>query len=409
MSETAEPQAGPSESHAPTTRLARAAAALRRARSHAGPERDTLLLVGKSAIAATAAWGTAAPLLHAQSPAFAPFAAILIIQATVRDSVVSSLRFVAAAVLGVSLQGMLGFFFEPNLLTFFTVAVAALLLGQWRPLRRQGSLVTTSAFFAYSVFITSGETVDRIAVLAELIGLVLLGCAIGLIVNVLLLPPMRYRGAQYGLSSVAGSLRELLGDMAASMRDGSLSGSEGDDWAYRARRIESLGSQALDAVGGAQESMRWNPRRLLDRTRPYLDVYGRLIGEVSSAGGRLRSVTDILRRVTDTSNPAQVAFLQRYGEFLDHVRAAVGLLADVEPGRLDDVGEEFADSVVRARELHDEMTRIKSHGDSGTGGGDDLGDVRVHGGLLVEAERMLLELEAASDTLAGTPEPARPE
>lgn len=383
----------------------RLVASFQRARSYAGPERAQLLLVTKSAVAATAAWAVATHLLHAQSPAFAPFAAVLIIQATVHESVLWSLRFVAAAVLGVSLQGLLGFFFEGGLLTFFAVAVVALALGQWRRLRQQGSLVTTSAFFAYSVFITGDQPLDRVAVLAELVGLVLLGCAIGLAANVLLLPPMRHRGAHYGLTNTTSALHDLLGEMAESMRAAAVSGDDCQGWAYRARRIESLGNQAQESIAGAREAMRWNPRRRLNRPQIPLDGYSHLINEVSAAGGRLRSVTDILRRRADTSDPAQVGFLQRYGDFLDDFRVGVRILADLPPGRLHEADGEFGDSLVRAREVHDDMAQMAGPGTDDTGGHGNLGDPRFYGGLLVEAERMLLEMEAAYETLRRSPRP----
>ncbi|GAB3447003.1 hypothetical protein GCM10027570_18810 [Streptomonospora sediminis] len=383
----------------------RLVASFQRARSYAGPERAQLLLVTKSALAATAAWALAVHVVHAQSPAFAPFAAVLIIQVTVRESVVRSLRFVVAAVLGVSLQGLLGFFFEADLFTFFAVAVVALALGQWRRLRQQGGLVTTSAFFAYSVFITGDGAIDRVAVLAELVGLVLLGCAIGLAVNVLLLPPVRYRGARYGLTNTASALHDLLGEMAESMCAGSVSSDDCADWAYRVGRIESLGNQAQESIAGAREAMRWNPRRLLNRPQVPLDGYSHLINEVSAAGGRLRSVTDILRRRADTSDPAQAGFLQRYGEILDDFRVGVRILADLPPGPLHEADGEFGDSLVRAREVHDDMAQMAGPGTDATGGHGNLGDPRLYGGLLVEAERMLLEMEAAHETLLRSPRP----
>lgn len=73
-----------------------------------GYERHTALLIGKSTLAATIAWVISYQLLNAQSPAFAPFSAVLIMQVTVYQSLVQSLRYVGAVVAGVAGQSAPG-------------------------------------------------------------------------------------------------------------------------------------------------------------------------------------------------------------------------------------------------------------------------------------------------------------
>lgn len=84
-------------------RLSRMGQWWRRALGSEGYERHTVLLIGKSTVAATLAWIISFSLLNAQSPAFAPFSAVLIMQVTVYQSLLQSSRYVAAVAAGAAL------------------------------------------------------------------------------------------------------------------------------------------------------------------------------------------------------------------------------------------------------------------------------------------------------------------
>lgn len=154
-----------------------------------GHERHTLALIGKSTLAAAVSWVIARDVMAAQSPAFAPFSAVLIMQVTVYQSLVQALRYVGAVAVGVGLQGVLGLLAGPHLLTFVLVTLAALAIGRWRPLGSQGSQVATAAFFAFSTYVSATSDAQRWSQLGQIIVLVLIGCGIGVVVNTLVLPP----------------------------------------------------------------------------------------------------------------------------------------------------------------------------------------------------------------------------
>ncbi|KIH99796.1 hypothetical protein LP52_05235 [Streptomonospora alba] len=367
------------------------AAGTRRAWSYAGPERTVVMTVAKSALAATAAWAVSNTLLEAGSPAFAPFAAVVMIHVTVRESFLQSMRFVVAAVLGVCLQGVLGFVFEPHLWTFAVVAVVALIIGRWQRLGTQGQLVTTAAFFAYSVFISDDGLADRASMLGELVGLVLIGCAIGLAVNVLVFPPLRYRRGEYGVINLARSSADLVGDVAGVLQERLPDPSETGDWWRRARNLESMGRRVEEALDEGRRSLRWNPRRLLMRTRPSLESYFELADRLAAAGECTRSIMSILRSLGRGSDEVEPALLRRYGEFLAQLCRSLEELAEIDPDRLDRarVGLERENS--RARELLDVLVQSDSEG----GAFSD----RIRGGLLLEAQRLMSEMEAVEDTM----------
>ncbi|WP_371793705.1 FUSC family protein [Streptomyces sp. NBC_01471] len=139
-------------------RSARVGQWLRRAAGSDGHERHTLELIGKSTLAATISWLIAYDVMHAVSPAFAPFSAILIMQVTVYQSVTQALRYVGAVSAGVALQAALGLLAGPDLLTFALVALVALSIGRWRPLGPQGPQVATAALFAFSAYVSASSS-----------------------------------------------------------------------------------------------------------------------------------------------------------------------------------------------------------------------------------------------------------
>ncbi|WP_345556925.1 FUSC family protein [Streptomonospora halophila] len=385
-----------------TARVRLSSSALRAWR-HAGPERTAVVTVAKSALAATAAWAVSHTLLQATSPAFAPFAAVVMVHVTVRESLARSLRFVGAAVLGVCLQGLLGFVFEPRLWTFAVVATVALVIGRWSRLGAQGQLVTTAAFFAYSVFISDDGAADRMGMLAQLVGLVLVGCAIGLVVNILVLPPLRYRRAEYGVTNLARSSGDLVGEVAGIIQQRPPAEDEADEWWQRARRLEGMGARVREALDEGRRSLRWNPRRLLMRTRPSLDGYFELADRLAATGERIRSIATVLRRISRDGDDAEPAFLRRYGQFLAQLHRSLDRLADIDPDHLDRALSALEQESSRAREVLEELVASDAAGEV------DLFDDRIRGGLLLEAQRLMAEIQGADEALVPTEQPSRAE
>ena len=156
-------QAEPSEAG----RFARIGQWWSRALGSDGYERHTALLVGKSTLAATIAWVISYPLLNAQSPAFAPFSAVLIMQVTIYQTLVQSLRYVGAVAAGVAVQIALGFLVGPEAVTFALVALVALVIGRWPALGAQGGQVPTAAFFAFATYTSATGYPEKIAQLGR--------------------------------------------------------------------------------------------------------------------------------------------------------------------------------------------------------------------------------------------------
>ncbi|WP_047867496.1 aromatic acid exporter family protein [Nocardiopsis sp. RV163] len=378
--------------------VARARAWVSRAMGSDGHERHTALSIGKSALAASLAWFVAQHLMQASSPAFAPFTAVLMMQVTVYQSVVQSLRYVGAVALGITVQAVLGFAAGPDMLTFVVVTLIALIIGRWRPLGSQGSQVVTAAFFAFSTFLTSEGYTGRLVDLSQILLLVLIGCAIGTAVNILVLPPMRFRSAEYAIRSLAHAECDLIGDIRRGMERGNLTEDEAEDWRRRANRLSSTVQQTRSAVDTAWESVYLNPARLLRRHRHHVafEGYQQLVDALERTTHQLGSLARSIHLWSrDEERSAYQDFLRLYGNFLASVSEITRELSGLDQDRLGPQARRLCRLAEEAQEHHDDLVRVKEAEDS-----PPFDDLRLpYGVLLIEAQRLMDEFQYSCDVV----------
>ncbi|MFE2156993.1 aromatic acid exporter family protein [Streptomyces lydicus] len=368
-----------------------------RARGSEGYERRTLLLIGKSTLAATLSWVISYNLLHAQSPAFAPFSAVLIMQVTVYQSLLQSLRYVGAVSAGVAVQAALGFLVGPDLLTFLLVALVALAIGRWPALGAQGSQVATAAFFAYSTYLSASSDLEKITQLGQIILLVLIGCGVGVVINIAVMPPLRYRGAEHGIHTLAHALCDLVSDMYPVLREGEPGEERSRHWQTRAEQTEGLIAQARSGLRTAEESLYYNPRRLFRRHRGRTGFAG--YGAVLEALGRtlhqIASLTRSLRQwqQADEDYPYR-SFLARYADFLEAVARLAQVLGELDQDHLREQARQLCQLADTARQRCHEVTEQAERDAL------PLADpARPYGVLVVEATRLMEEFQHTCDVL----------
>ncbi|MFJ3950552.1 aromatic acid exporter family protein [Streptomyces libani] len=378
-------------------RFARIAQWWSRALGSDGYERHTALLIGKSTLAATLAWVISSSLLNAQSPAFAPFSAVLITQVTVYQSLVQSLRYVGAVVAGVAVQVALGFMVGPEAVTFALVALVALVIGRWPALGAQGSQVATAAFFAFSTYASATGYPEKITELGQIVLLVLIGSVVALVVNLSLFPPMRFRSAEYSVRTLAHALCDLLGDIHPVLSAGELEEERTQQWRTRAAQTGELISQARAGMRTAQESLYYNPRRLFRRHRGHtgFENYGAVLDALERALYQVASLTRSLHQWRDAETSYNYrAFVERYGTFLASIADHAHLLSTLDEDHLADQAGELCRLAERAQRYRRQVT------DQAESDGLPLADpARPYGVLVVEAIRLMEEFQHTSDVL----------
>ncbi|MEU7375307.1 aromatic acid exporter family protein [Streptomyces albidoflavus] len=378
----------------------------RRLRRPESGARRSLLLILKSALAATVSWFISYELMNATSPAFAPFSAVLMVQVTVYQSVVQSLRYVGAVAAGVAVQAVLGLSAGPDLVTFALVALVALVISRWRVLGAQGSQVATAAFFAFATYTGASDNVDQVKELGQIVLLVLIGSAVGVGVNVLIAPPLRYRSAEWGIRALAQEIHDLLDTMAPELGEGTPDADTTQGWRDRADRTDTLIAQSREGLRTARESLRLNPRPWARRRRGTLtfQAYDRTMEALVRMISQVTAITRSLdqQHQDEEGNgpgPDYAPFLGAYADFLSSVVRFTEILAALDEDHLRDQAgrlDEAADSLERCR---GEVVRATEER------GLSLTDpTEPYGVLVVEATRLSEECRYTAGVLGSSAE-----
>lgn len=212
-----------------------------------------LLLAGKTALAGTAAWyiGHLLPGETADFAYYAPLGALIAMAPTLMDSMRSSLQTVAGLALGIVIAwslittGAPGWAVVPIALAVGTILAGLPILGTSR------DYVPIAALF---VLIIGGANANDFSV-----GYLLqmgLGMAIGIVVNLVVAPPLPTDDAAVAISSLRQAGTNTLDAMADSLG----AGNRESGWTEELAALETRLSDAATAVRNAREGSRANPR-----------------------------------------------------------------------------------------------------------------------------------------------------
>lgn len=215
---------------------------------------NDVLQLAKTVLAAVAAWVIAASVLDLPQPFLAPWAALLVVHATVYRTFSKGMQQVAATVVAVVLATVVGETLGLSTGAIALLLVVALVLGSVPWLGAEATTIATTGL----VVLTTGYDSDRLLI-ARLLDTAI-GVAVGLLVNVLVWPPLRRHTAAKALDRVDDAIGELLADMAGGLGDG-CQDKDVTGWIDRTRDIEEDLDHAWALVRQAQESARMNPRR----------------------------------------------------------------------------------------------------------------------------------------------------
>ncbi|MEI5585098.1 MULTISPECIES: FUSC family protein [unclassified Agromyces] len=287
--------------------------------------RAPLLQVLKSAVATVAAWLIAGWLVPGPLPVFAAIAALLVVQPSVNQSLGKAVERSVGVIAGVVIASALGVAFGPAGWVVLVAIVAAILIA-WalRMTTGTSNQVAISAMLVLALGGTSPEyALDRVIE-------TLIGAAIGIVVNVLIVPPVlvapsRDQLARLG-AELAASLDRLAGALETPQRPADLTG-----LMIEARLMRPMREAADAAIAEAEESLTLNPRRSAHRgdLAEQRKLLNRLSPMVTQVVGMTRAYVD---HYDDglCDEPTVQAIAEQLRRAAHDVRLAVHL-ADVEP------------------------------------------------------------------------------
>jgi uncharacterized membrane protein YccC len=276
---------------------------------------DVALLL-KTAAAAVIAWVVAVDVFGLDDAFLAPWAALLTVHATVYRTLARGMQQAAATVVGVLLAFAAGNAIGVNAGSLALMLVAALAVGTAPMLRAES---TTAAATALIVLLTglSGD----VGVLLERLLDSGVGIAVGLLVNLLVWPPLRDRAAARRVDAVDDRLGELLVDMAHALRDGGEQ--DAASWVQRTRALDRDIDRAWTDVEQARESGRLNLRHHAAERIGASDDFEALLTRLEQAVAETRSMARTIGRAGQAARSWTPRFHNAWLGLLDRAAAAI--------------------------------------------------------------------------------------
>lgn len=287
--------------------------------------RIPVLQVLKASVATIAAWLITSWVMPGPLPIFAAIAALLVVQPSVNQSFGKAIERSIGVILGVIVATALSLAFGEHAWVVLVAIVAAMLIA-WGLKMTPGTSnqVVISAILVLALGAASpGYSLQRIVE-------TLIGAVIGVVVNVLIVPPVAVAPARRDLALLGGELAASL-DRLASALESPQSPAQVQGLLLEARLMRPMRDAADAAIAEGEESLTLNPRKSAHRTelaemRALLEKLSPIVTQVI---GMTRAFLDHYDPAV-ADEPAVQAIAEQLRRAGHDVRLAVHL-ADVDP------------------------------------------------------------------------------
>ena len=284
--------------------------------------RDPVMWAGasqllKTALAAVIAWVLAAQVFGLEQPYLAPWAALLTVHATVFGTLRRGVRQAGASVLGILVAFAAGQLFGLGPVSVGAVILVGLLVGSVGGLRDD---TTTTAATALIV-LTNGYS-DNGGILGARLLDTGVGIAVGLLVNLLVWPPLRDRSAASQIDAVAEAVGRVLSEIAARL-SGECGPADVDDWIAKTNALDRAIDRAWSILAQARESGRLNPRRATARRMRAAQGFDDILGRLGQAVAETRSMARTIGHARVPPSEWDPGFRERWRELLNRAGGAI--------------------------------------------------------------------------------------
>ncbi|WP_269858593.1 FUSC family protein [Streptomyces sp. RPT161] len=206
----------------------------------------------RSTAAAVISYIAAVRLSNNPSPLTAPLTALLVVQVTLYTTLTTGIRRVGSVVAGVLIAVAFSALFGLTWWSLGLIILASLLIGHLIRVDEFVAEVAISGMLILGVSTPQSEALDR--VLETVIGAV-----IGVLLNLLVAPPVFVQPAGEAVAELAERIRQFLLRIAAELGAGATS-EQTIAWLHDARRLDNDIARFDEFLRRAEESTRLNPR-----------------------------------------------------------------------------------------------------------------------------------------------------
>lgn len=291
--------------------------------------RTDLLQILKATLATGVAWVVAAHVLELQQAFLAPWLALLTVHATVYRTVWRGSQAVLASGLGLVVS-----YVAVQLLGYDLVATPALvvsvlvglLLARAFLARDEGVAVATTALFVITAGYGSHQAAEEMMLSHRFLD-TLVGVATGLLVNLLVAPPLDDRVVDSATTDVTRRLGQLLVRMAEDLR-GDVDEGVSQEWLEATRDLDDSLDRAQQHLAFTRESRWANPLRHRSRRTADPDHAEAVIYRLEDGIAQARAVARIVHESVVAAEEWNPEFRRRWTDVLERVGQRVA-----DPGR----------------------------------------------------------------------------
>jgi uncharacterized membrane protein YccC len=280
----------------------------------------------KTAGAAVIAWILSVPVFHVAQPFLAPWAALLTVHATVFGTLRRGVQQAGASVLGVLFAFGAGHLFGVDALSIGVAVMLGLVVGSLRGLRAE----TTTAAATAIVVLTTGYS-DNGGMLAARLLDTGIGITVGLLVNLLVWPPLRDRSAAHQINVIGERIGVLLTTIADELAGGGEDAGP-DGWIAQTDELDDQIDQAWSILKQARESGRLNPRPAAPVRMRAAEGFGAILTRLAQAIAEIRSMARTIGLARISPPHWDPRFREPWLDLVRQTGAAVAA-ADVEAVR----------------------------------------------------------------------------
>jgi uncharacterized membrane protein YgaE (UPF0421/DUF939 family) len=333
------------------------------------------LRTAKTTLAAMVSYLVADMIGTSDKPVLAPLTALLVIQVTMYDTVRQSVQRVASVLAGVLVAVGVAALVGLSWWSLGAVVAVSLLLGR---LLRLGPQLLEVPISAMLVLAVGGDRDVADSRVYE----TLIGAAVGVLVNLVIAPPLYLRPAGEAVRELADRIAAFSRDLGAALRTG-WSRADADRWLTGARAMDDEVDRAYRVLARAEEGARFNPRAgQTKREQPYLRTA--LTGLERCAFSLRELCRALLDRTYFVPEPEQA--------YTEEQRLALADLLDTAAEAVESYDDEHLGThlaeLVRQRERLVALLMVDPRADAAAW--------QQHGALLSAVDRLRVEVEAAA-------------